>query len=76
MASDEKSGGGIGFFGMLAILFIGLKLAGFIDWPWALVLAPIWAPVVAFVVAAAFVLAAAAFPEAWRAWKEAWKDRR
>ena len=36
--------GGIGFFGLLAILFIGLKLAGVITWSWWWVLAPIWIP--------------------------------
>lgn len=40
--SNGKSSGGIGFFGMLTIVFIALKLAGFIDWPWLLVLSPIW----------------------------------
>ena len=43
--------GGIGFFGLLAIVFITLKLCGIIDWEWWLVLAPIWVPVlVVFVV--------------------------
>ena len=32
----------IGFFGLLTILFVGLKLAGFIDWSWVWVLAPFW----------------------------------
>lgn len=36
--------GGIGFFGLLAIVFITLKLCGVIDWSWWLVLAPIWGP--------------------------------
>ena len=36
--------GGIGFFGLLAIVFITLKLCGIIDWEWWLVLAPIWVP--------------------------------
>lgn len=35
---------GIGFIGLLAILFIGLKLTNFINWSWWLVLAPIWIP--------------------------------
>lgn len=42
---DEASKkGGIGFFGALTILFIGLKLTGYIDWSWWVVLAPTWAP--------------------------------
>jgi hypothetical protein len=36
---------GIGFGGMLAILFIGLKLTGNIDWSWWWVLSPLWIPV-------------------------------
>jgi hypothetical protein len=42
--SASTSSGGGGFFGLLAILFIGLKLTGYIDWSWWLVLAPIWIP--------------------------------
>ena len=33
---------GVGFLGLLAILFIGLKLTGYITWPWIWVLAPLW----------------------------------
>mgnify|MGYP000222453973 CR=1 FL=1 len=42
MGNGNSNGGGIGFCGMLAIVFIALKLTGFIDWPWLLVLSPIW----------------------------------
>ena len=38
--------GGIGFTGLLAIVFITLKLTGYIDWSWWWVLAPIWIPIV------------------------------
>ena len=34
--------GGIGFAGLLTVLFIGLKLAGVIEWSWVWVLAPLW----------------------------------
>jgi hypothetical protein len=42
--SDTNSGtsGGIGFTGLLTILFIALKLTHVIDWSWWWVLAPIW----------------------------------
>jgi len=33
---------GIGFFGLLGVAFIVLKLCGVITWPWIWVLAPIW----------------------------------
>ena len=46
MSEENKSvnSGGIGFCGMLAILFIGLKLGGLVTWSWWWVLAPLWAP--------------------------------
>ena len=40
----KSSGGGIGFLGALAILFIALKLLHQIDWSWIWVLAPLWIP--------------------------------
>lgn len=38
------SSGGIGFAGLLTILFIGLKLTNYIDWSWWWVLSPLWLP--------------------------------
>ena len=32
----------IGFVGLLALLFIGLKLGGVIAWSWLWVLSPLW----------------------------------
>lgn len=43
--SETTSSGGIGFFGVLAIVFITLKLIGTITWSWWWVLAPIWMPI-------------------------------
>jgi len=40
MANSSKSSG-IGFVGGLQLLFIGLKLTGFIDWSWYVVLSPL-----------------------------------
>jgi hypothetical protein len=42
MSSSSSSSGGIGFFGLLQILFIGLKLTGHINWSWWWVLFPTW----------------------------------
>lgn len=42
MNDKASHSGGIGFVGLLTILFIGLKLTGFIEWSWLWVLAPIW----------------------------------
>lgn len=51
--------GGIGFGGLLAILFIGLKLGGVIDWSWWWVLSPLWIPLalILAVVAVCFLIA-------------------
>ena len=42
--SSTTQTGGIGFLGLLTILFIALKLTGYIAWSWWWVLAPIWIP--------------------------------
>ena len=34
----------LGFCSMLAILFIGLKLTGYVPWSWLWVLSPLWIP--------------------------------
>ena len=39
--SSSSSSGGIGFAGLLTVLFIGLKLTGYIAWSWWWVLSPI-----------------------------------
>ena len=41
---STSSSGGIGFCGLLTIVFITLKLIGKIDWSWLWVLAPLWIP--------------------------------
>lgn len=38
--NDNRSTGGISFVGLLTILFIGLKLTGYIHWSWFWVLSP------------------------------------
>jgi len=42
MTANSSSSTGIGFRSLLLILFIGLKLTGFITWSWIWVLSPIW----------------------------------
>lgn len=54
MAKSSSSGsGGIGFAGLLTIVFITLKLLDKIDWSWWWVLAPMW---IGFVVLIAVVI--------------------
>ncbi len=40
--NNNTKSGGIGFTGLLTILFIALKLTGVINWSWLWVLSPIW----------------------------------
>lgn len=61
-ASRERTaGGGVGFTGALFLLFLGLKLAGFIDWSWWWVTAPLWVPLALTVVLCALFLAVVTF---------------
>jgi hypothetical protein len=39
---NSSSSSGIGFFGLLTIVFIVLKLTGVITWSWWWVTAPLW----------------------------------
>ncbi len=41
---NSSSSSGIGFLGLLAIVFITLKLTKFITWSWLWVLSPLWIP--------------------------------
>ena len=42
---SSSSSGGIGLLGAFALLFVALKLLGYIDWSWWWVLAPVWIPI-------------------------------
>lgn len=63
--ADNKTAtnsGGIGFFGLLTIVFITLKLMNYIAWSWWWVLAPLWMPlaVVLVILIVGFAIAALA----------------
>ena len=46
---------GLGFFSILALIFITLKLLGIISWNWIWVLSPIWINMLIGLVFAGFV---------------------
>lgn len=50
-ANAQASASGIGFGGLLACLFIALKLLGKITWSWWWVLSPLWIPFCIFILA-------------------------
>lgn len=53
MSNSSSNGGGIGFTGLLTIVFIILKLTGVIAWSWWWVLSPIW---ISLLIAVVFVV--------------------
>ncbi len=54
--NSSSSSSGIGFVGLLTIVFIVLKLIGKISWSWIWVLAPIWISVIIGLLILCFVL--------------------
>jgi len=57
--NSNSSSSGIGVIGMLGILFVGLKLTGYINWSWWVITLPFWgglAVVLLIVLIAAIVL--------------------
>lgn len=55
-STSNSSSGGIGFVGLLTIVFITLKLTGYIAWSWWWVLSPLW--ISALVIVAILLVAA------------------
>ena len=66
MSQQSSSSGGIGFFGLLAIVFITLKLTGVIDWSWWWVTAPLWGGFAVLAGIGVIALLIAAVASAWR----------
>lgn len=64
--SSSSPSSGIGFVGLLALLFIALKLTGHIDWSWWWVLAPIWLAAIPVVFFGGWFL--------FIAWANRWRD--
>ena len=57
MTTDNSSSSGsrIGVFGLMGVMFVGMRIAGVINWPWVWVLAPFWGPLALVVVLAMIV---------------------
>lgn len=69
--NSNSSSSGIGFLGLLGIVFITLKLMHYIDWSWWWVTAPLWGGfVIALAVLAVFglVVGIAAVARRYRKW--------
>lgn len=59
VSSSSSSSGGIGFTGLLQIVFIILKLCHIIEWSWWWVLAPTWITVLLLAVVVGIVIVVA-----------------
>ena len=57
--STTTTSTGIGFPGLLTVLFIGLKLTGHINWSWWWVLSPIWITILIFIVTSLIIVISA-----------------
>jgi hypothetical protein len=64
--NTSSSSGGIGFTGLLTILFVGLKLTGYINWSWWWVLSPLWISALIGLAILAIVLLIAVLAEVWK----------
>lgn len=54
--SASARASGVGFFGLLTVVLIVLKLLGKISWSWIWVLSPLWICVVFWIVVAIFTI--------------------
>lgn len=61
MTESKSSSGGIGFFGVLQIVFITLKVTGLVTWSWWLVFLPTCIPLGIAIVAIALYIGIIAY---------------
>lgn len=61
--SESNNSGGIGFAGLLTIVFITLKLLGTIQWSWWWVLSPAWISAIIVLLILAGIVVYALFQE-------------
>jgi hypothetical protein len=68
-SNQVQIGSGLSTSSLLGVLFVGLKLTGYIQWPWVWVLSPFWIPlaiVLALLLAAGFAWALVKILENWK----------
>ena len=63
MSNSSSSSGGIGFVGLLTILFIALKLTHYIDWSWWWIFSPIWITAILIIVVVFSILSVIYYKE-------------
>lgn len=55
MSNTQQKRQGLGFLSILALIFITLKLMGYITWSWWWVSAPLWGPLGLYLVLMLFI---------------------
>jgi ABC-type antimicrobial peptide transport system permease subunit len=65
-SSSSSSNGGVGFIGLLTIVFITLKLLGKINWSWWWVLSPLWIAFSIFMAGVIIFIFGAIFHYLWK----------
>lgn len=63
MIKRTNNNGGIGFYELLGLLLVGLKLGGVINWSWWLVTLPFWWWIAVLAVIALVAIVASLFME-------------
>lgn len=66
MSGEKATNGGVGFLGLLTILFIAFKLTHVIDWSWWLVLAPLLVPIALVLLVVGLIIVASVLSEAFK----------
>ena len=61
MSNVIQTSSGVGFPGLLTMVFIVMKLTGYIAWSWWWVLSPLWIPAVIGVLILMIMIIVAAF---------------
>ena len=51
--TSNSSSSGVGLASLLTVLFVGLKLTGFVTWSWWWVLSPLW---ISFITVVIFIV--------------------
>ena len=56
MSDSHTTNGGVGFFGLLTVALVVLKLTGYIAWSWWWVFSPLWIGALSVIVILGFIL--------------------
>lgn len=73
---ENNGRSGIGFLGLLTLIFITLKLTNFIDWSWWWVLLPLYGPIALGIFIILIVFIKVFVETVYKQWRKAPKEKR